>query len=396
MRDFDIIATEGAADVVLLRSSRQDVATLIRALAARPEVEYAEPNYIYRTTDTPQPQSVPNDPNFDVLYGLNNAGQPIRGTAGVNDADIDAPDAWNYTTGSASVVVGSIDTGVEFDHPDLAANIWTAPTAFTVTVGGVQVTCPEGTHGYNAILNSCGGTDDNSHGSHTSGTMGAVGNNGTGVVGVNWHVKILPCKFLSAGGNGSTIDALQCAEFIRRTRAFFGKAGGQADVVATNNSWGGGGPSISLSNEIREQGEAGILFVASAGNNGRNTDVTPQYPADYPMQNIISVAATDNKDMLASFSNFGVITVDLGAPGVNVFSTTLDASYGYKSGTSMAAPHVTGAVALLKAACPNLTHMQLKNTIMNNVDVIPSLSGKTVTGGRLNIAKAIQSCVPSI
>jgi subtilisin family serine protease len=292
--------------------------------------------------------------------------------------------------------VASIDTGVDFNHPDLAQNIWHAPTAFTVTVGGVPVTCPQGTSGYNAITNSCGGQDDNNHGTHTSGTMGAAGNNGVGVVGVNWITQIMGCKFLGASGSGSTADAVQCAEWIRKTRAFFGGAGGAADVIATNNSWGGGGRSFTMGYEIRSHGEAGILFVASAGNNGRNTDFFPQFPQGYLVRNIISVAATDNRDQLAGFSNFGAFSVDLGAPGVDVLSTIRNNSYASLSGTSMAAPHVAGAVLLLKAACPSLGHLELKQTILDNVDPIPSLAGKTATGGRLNINKAIQSCaVPS-
>ena len=181
--------------------------------------------------------------------------------------------------------------------------------------------------------------------------------------------------------------------FIRKTRAFFGGAGGQADVVATNNSWGGGPRSFALSYEIRSQGEAGILFVAAAGNGALNTDIDPRYPSSFRMGNIISVAATDSTDQLAYFSNYGPNSVDLGAPGLYIYSTLPNNRYGFMSGTSMAAPHVTGAVALVKAACPHLTHLQLKDAILRNVDAVSALNGKTVTGGRLNVAKAIQSCV---
>lgn len=391
LRDNDIVYTEGVRDAVLLRSSRKDVAALVRDFSARPEVDYAEPNYIVRA-HVVTALTIPNDPSFGSLWGLHNTGQTIQGVPGTPDADIDAPEAWAYTTGSKSIVVASIDTGVDFTHPDLAGNAWVAPTDFTVTVGGVSVTCPAGTNGYDAILNACGGADDNNHGSHTSGTMGAVGNNETGVVGVNWNVSIMRCKFLAASGSGTTADATQCAEFVRKVRAFFGGAGGAADVIATNNSWGGGSKSITLGNEIRSHGEAGILFVASAGNDGVNTDTNPQYPAGYPVQNVISVAATSNTDQLAGFSNFGANSVELGAPGVNVLSTTRNNTYSFFSGTSMAAPHVTGSIALLKSACPSLNYLQLKRTILDNVDLIPALAGKTITGGRLNIFKAIQAC----
>jgi subtilisin family serine protease len=394
LRDNAIIYTEGVGAAFLLRSSQRDVAALMKDLNARPEVEYAEPNYILRSDVAAQ--NVPNDPSFGSLWGMNNTGQTILGVPGTSDADIDAVEAWNFSTGSKSIVVASIDTGVDFTHPDLAANAWSAPTQFTVTIGGVSITCPAGTNGYDAILNACGGADDNNHGSHTSGTMGAAGNNEIGVAGVNWNVSIMRCKFLNSSGNGTTADATQCAEFVRKTRAFFGGSGGAADVIATNNSWGGGGKSLTLGTEIRNHAEAGILFIASAGNSAVNTDIQPQFPAGYPVQNVISVAATDNRDQLASFSNYGPNSVELGAPGVNVLSTTRNNTYSFFSGTSMAAPHVTGSVALLKSACPQLNYLDLKNTLLANVDPIPALNGKTVTGGRLNIGKAVQSCAPGL
>lgn len=394
LRENGIDFTEGVGDALLLRSARRGVAALLRDFAARPEVEWVEPNYVVRA-DTlaaePVP-ALPNDEYFPLLYGLNNTGQTIEGQAGVPDADIDAAEAWRYGVGSKAIVVASMDSGVDFSHPDLVDNAWRAPAEFTVTIGNRTVTCPAGSFGYDAVRNRCGGEDDNDHGTQTTGIMGASGNNGIGVTGVNWNLSIMRCKFLKADSVGTMADAAQCLEFIRRTREYFGGKGGGADVIASNNSWGGGLPSRALADEIRRHGDAGILFVASAGNNGRNTDVVPQFPASFAMENVISVAATDNRDQLADFSNFGTASVDLGAPGVNVLSTIRNGQYDYYNGTSQAAPHVTGALALVKSVCPALSYLDLKNTILSTVEPIASLQGKTATGGRLNLANAVRSC----
>jgi subtilisin family serine protease len=372
---------EGAtrSDVVgagahLLRVPKGPVAARIAGLKRHREVRYAEPNYLLHADLTP------NDPQFGQLWGLKNTGQVVNGTAGTPGADIKAEPAWSVTTGSASVVVGIVDTGIDYTHPDLAANVWSNPGG----IGG----CPAATHGYNAITRTCDPRDDNNHGSHVSGTIGAVGNNGIGVAGVNWTVRLMGLKFLDASGSGFTADAITAIDFAVQAKI----AG--VNVRALNNSWGGGGFSQALLDEINKAGANGILFVAAAGNNASNNDTTPHYPSSYGAANEIAVAATDQGDGLASFSNFGARSVDLGAPGTNVLSTIIGSQYAYFNGTSMATPHVTGAAALILSAPGQggLSVAQLKSAIMNNVDPLPSLSGITVTGGRLNVCKAIPGC----
>lgn len=367
-----------------IRSRSQDASSLVSFLSALPGVVYAEPNYIVRTTLTP------NDTRFGELWGLNNTGQVVGGTAGIPGADISAVSAWDVSTGSSSVVVGVIDTGVDFNHPDLAANIWSAPTAFTVTIGGQTITCPQGSHGFNAINNTCNPLDDNNHGTHVSGTIGAVGNNAQGVVGVNWVTRIMGLKFLSAAGSGTTVDAIDCIEFAIQAKQAFAGSGG-ANVRILSNSWGGGGFSQALLDQINKANTNDMLFVAAAGNNNSNNDVTPHFPSSYNAPNVVAVASTTNRDARSSFSNFGATSVDLGAPGSSILSTVRNGGFSSFSGTSMATPHVSGAAALVLSECA-LNTADLRSNILNNVDPISALSGITVTGGRLNVDKAIRNC----
>lgn len=368
------------------RARRLGTRALIARLRANPDVEFVEPNYIIRI------DAVPNDPSFANLWGLFNSGQNIGG-AGIAGADIDAPLAWDISTGSRDKVVGVIDTGIDYTHPDLAANIWSAPTAFSVTVGGLVINCAAGTHGFNAINNTCNPMDDHSHGTHVSGTIGGVGNNGTGVVGVNWVASIMGLKFLGSSGSGSTSDAVKAIDFAIQTKTFFGSTGGAADVRVLSNSWGGGGFSQSLLDAINRANTANMLFVAAAGNDALNNDVYPNYPSNYSAPNVLAVAATTNRDQRSSFSNYGAVTVDLGAPGSSILSTTPNNTYSYFNGTSMATPHVSGAAALLLSAC-TLTTAELKSALMTGVDLVPAMSGITVTGGRLNVNNAIRVCPP--
>jgi serine protease len=385
--DADRDEQVGSDDRVrLIHSRRFDAATLVAYFRGAPDVEYAEPNDILYAIST-----TPNDTHFGQLYGLLNLGQVIQGQTGIVDADIDADDAWDVSTGSTANVVGVVDTGVNYNHPDLAANIWSAPAQFTVTIGGTNTTCAAGTKGFRSIngVKSCDPNDDHSHGSHVSGTIGAVGNNGLGVAGVNWTARIMGLKFLNSAGSGTTADAVNVIEFAIQTKAIFGAL---ANVRILSNSWGGGGFNQTLYNEIVKANQNAMLFVAAAGNNGTNNDASPFYPAGYNVDNVVTVAATDNRDAKAGFSNYGLTSVDLGAPGVNVLSTVLGTSYSYFSGTSMATPHVSGAAALVLSEC-NLDTAALKANLLGSVDPIASMSGITVTGGRLNVNNALTACM---
>ncbi|MCW2276516.1 Ca2+-binding RTX toxin-like protein/subtilisin family serine protease [Rhodoblastus acidophilus] len=341
----------------------------IAKLQASGLVAYAVPNYTRYLTDT-SAQANPNDPQFNQCYGLNNTGQ----TGGTADADIDAVEAWNIGTGSKSVRVGVIDTGADLTHADLVGNIWTNPGE--IAGNGVDDDgngYVDDIHGYDFINGDSDPTDDYGHGTHVSGTIGASGNNGVGVAGVNWNVSLVELKIFNSGGTTNDFAIIQALDYARTT-----------GIQITNNSWGGGGYSQAMYDAIA----AGGLFVAAAGNYGSNNDASPFYPANYDLPNIISVAATDDNDQLASFSNYGATTVDLAAPGADIYSTLMGGGYGLMSGTSMATPHVTGAAAFLAALNPSLTAAQIKTLLLNNVDLKANLSGKMVTGGRLNLYNA--------
>jgi subtilisin family serine protease len=334
--------------------------------------------------------TTPNDPRFvsGDLWGLHNTGQ----AGGTADADIDAPEAWDISTGSSAVVVAVIDTGTQIDHPDLKDNIWTNPGETPGdgidNDGNGFVDDVNGWDFYSNDASVYDGPDDD-HGTHCAGTIAGRGNNGTGVVGVSWNTKIMPLKFLGPGG-GSTSDAIAAVNYatMMKTRG--------VNIPITSNSWGGGAASAALKSAIEAGGSAGILFVAAAGNSGSNNDSKPAFPASYDSVCIVSVAATDRKDGIASFSNFGLTSVDLGAPGVSIVSTVPVSTYAPYNGTSMAAPHVSGVAALAISIDPTLTVSQLKEALLASVDKIPSLAGKTVTGGRLNARKTLEFVEPSL
>jgi subtilisin family serine protease len=349
----------------------------IRNYRANPNVLYAEPNYIVHAL------GIPNDPMFPQMWNLHNTGQD-GGTVG---ADIHATQAWGLSTGSSSVVVAVIDTGIDYNHQDLAANVWSNPSAFSGTLNGIGINCAAGTHGFNTITNTCDPLDDNAHGSHVSGTIGATGNNGVGVVGVNWAVQIMACKFLDANGGGNLSDAITCLDFVKAMKDR------GVNVIATNNSWGGGAFSQALADAIQAQQQDGILFIAAAGNDFVDNDIAPFYPADYFFPNLVAVAATSRFDELAAFSDLGRHSVSLGAPGQEILSTTPNNTYSVFSGTSMAAPHVTGVAALLASQNPSRDWRSIKNLILASGDTIPALA-QTITGKRLDAFGAM-SCTNS-
>ncbi|MBV8818519.1 MAG: S8 family serine peptidase, partial [Acidobacteriaceae bacterium] len=370
--DFRPLST--SLGVYVIHSKTSSVAALLSMLKGFPGVAFVEPDYIVK------PVSTPNDPYFSQQWDMYNTGAP--------GADIGATAAWSLSTGSTANVIGVVDTGIDYNHPDLAPNVWSAPAPFTVSLSWGQLTCPAGSHGYNAITRSCDPRDDNQHGTHVSGTIGAVGNNGQGVAGVNWTASIMGLKFMDASGSGAVSDAIDAIEFALQAKTTFGAA---ANVRVLSNSWGGSDYSQALVNEINKAGGADVLFVVAAGNSSGNNDVTPTYPASYNTANMIAVAATSNNDTLASFSNYGPSTVHLGAPGVSILSTLPNNSYGFLSGTSMATPHVAGAALLVLSQC-GLSTASLKNTLLSTVDHIPSLQGVTTSGGRLNVNNALRSC----
>jgi subtilisin family serine protease len=381
--EADEVEAVGRRGLRRVHSRRYDAAELLQLLQQDPDVEYAEPNYIVTADVTP------NDPQFGNLWGLLNTGQNIGGQAGHAGDDIGAPAAWNISTGSRSIVVGIVDTGIEYTHPDLSANVWSAPSQFTVTIAGQSITCAAGTHGFNAITRTCDPMDDNNHGTHVSGTIGGVGNNGVGVTGINWTTSLMGLKFLDANGSGATSDAINAIEFAIQAKAALGAG---ANVRVLSNSWGGGGYSQALLDEINAANNSNMLFVAAAGNTHSDNDATPNYPSNYTAPNVVAVAATDNNDQLASFSSYGRTTVDLAAPGVNILSTIRNGSYSYFNGTSMATPHVSGAAALVLAACAGLDTAALKANLLANVDAVAGLSTVTATGGRLDVGRAVTSC----
>lgn len=374
---------KGLDKLFVASTDQQKTPQLLQDLKKDPDVEYAEPNFILHTSQ------LPNDPLFVNLWGLNNTGQ----TGGTNDADIDAPEAWN--TPSANIVtVGVIDTGIDYNHEDLSANMWknSAEAAGQPGVDDDGNGYIDDVYGYDFVNNDPDPMDDNGHGTHVAGTIAAVGENGVGVAGVNYHGKVAALKFLSATGSGTTTDAVRALQYAT-----------QMGFKITSNSWGGGGYSQTLYDAISAANNAGALFVAAAGNSTNNNDAAPFYPASYTLPNIISVAATDKYDNLASFSNYGATSVDLGAPGVSIFSTvpkgtcsSCDPS-GYRtlSGTSMATPHVSGAAAYLWGVYPNLSGLQIKDKLLISGDPKTALSGKTVSGKRLNLNNAMPAAAPS-
>jgi thermitase len=376
--------------------SAEQVAALYRAL---PEVVYAEPNVKIKldpnededdTADVARDPSdddppvvkapAPNDPLFAEQWSLQNTGQ----RSGKTGADICATRAWAKTTGSNKVVVAVIDTGVDYRHTDLAGNIWTRPATLAPYTDAELGTFDD-LHGFDAADMDGDPMDDNGHGTHCAGIIGAEGDNREGVSGVNWHVQIMPLKFLRANGSGTLKDAIECINYVIARK----RDGVNVRIISA--SWGSTMRSRALEDAIRSAGEEGILFIAAAGNASTNNDRFPHFPSSYEQPNVVSVAALDRNDKLARFSNYGARSVHIAAPGAEILSTWLGNEYEEHSGTSMATPEVAGVAALVLAANPNMTMKELRARLLESTDKLPALEGKVATGGRLNAARAVRA-----
>lgn len=403
---LQVVKGLGRVGEILVRTTGGQSTDSISWLTDNSLVDFFEPNAVVSATVTP------NDPHYTNLWGLHNTGQTHNPGehGGTSDADIDAPEAWDITTGDADVIVALLDTGVDYGHPDLGPNIWTN----TLEVEGTPGVDDDGNgmiddvHGWDFYNGDNDPMDDNYHGTHVAGTIAAAGNNNVGVIGVSWTAAIMPIKIWGGDGRGSLAETVAGVNYVSMMRREHG-----IDVRAINFS-GGNYPfkesyeeTSSFRLAIEEAGNEGILFVAAACNNGVDNDIAPAYPGSYTLDNIIAVAATNHDDVLARFSSFGLVSIDLAAPGVDVLSTfpTYETAamqarghstnYQRLSGTSMATAHVTGTAALLWALKPNATYVQVSNAIRDNVDAISGLHGKLASGGRLNAHAALQSFQPS-
>jgi subtilisin family serine protease len=354
-----------------------DASAIVDQYLRLPEVEYAEPNYEIKLERFDLTESIrPSDPQFDDQWALANSGQK----GGKEGADIKATVAWAKTTGSDKVVVAVLDTGVDYSHEDLASNMWTRPDSVDPYQDD-QLGTIDDVNGFNAIDNGADPMDDNGHGTHCAGIIGAEGGNDVGIAGVNWKVQIMPLKFMNSGGFGSTKDAIEAINYVIDRK----KHGVNVRIISA--SWGSTQKSRALGDVIRKAYENDILFVAAAGNASTDNDRSPHYPSSY--DNVLSVAALDRHDQLASFSNYGVKSVAIAAPGAEILSTWLDNQYEEKSGTSMATPVVAGVAALVLAEHPRMSVEDLKKKLLASTDPIVALKGKITTGGRIDAAKAL-------
>ena len=386
----EIESVEGLASIDDLDDA--DAESVAAEYASLPEVEYAEPNYRIKLSpvgesysfgfsgrsDSPLPPGGPNDPLLGEQWGLLNTGQ--RG--GRNEADISAFAAWDKTQGSRKVVVAVLDSGVDYTHPDLAGNMWHRPADLDMYFDDELGTIDDA-EGFSAVEYERDPMDENGHGTHCAGIVGAEGDNGEGITGVNWKVEIMPLKFMGRGGFGSTKDAIAAINYVIARK----KDGVNVRVISA--SWGSQQRSKALEDVIRKAGEADILFVAAAGNDGADADRRPHYPSGYKLPNVMSVAALDRHDKLAGFSNYGAKGVHVAAPGKEILSTWLGGKYEEHSGTSMATPFVAGVAGLILSVEPNLSVKELRDRLTNTVDKLDSLKGKVVSGGRVNAARAV-------
>jgi thermitase len=363
-----VVATRFDSDPNLLVIKKDlNIESVYNELYKSDFVEYVEPNYIYHT------DMVPNDPDYAKSWGLKNSKE--------GGVDINIEKAWDITTGSQDVVVAIIDSGVDLNHADLKDNLWVNEKE----LNGKPGVDDDGNgyvddiHGYDFANDKGEPMDDNGHGSHVAGVIAAKGNDGIGIAGINWNVKIMPLKFITAEGGGSAEGAIKAIDYAIKMGA-----------KIMSNSWGGTGQSQALKEAIQRASDHGILFVASAGNNGADNDVVGHYPGNFDIPNIIDVAAIGSDGSLPDFSNFGLNKVHVAAPGVDIYSTYKDGGYETLSGTSMATPHVSGVAALALAARPGLSMLDLRKKILSSVNQQESLKGRISSGGVINALKAVE------
>jgi len=366
--------------VLKLHDGDREIYRVAEDLSQRVDVEYVEANQIFKAL-----AAKPNDPDFSKQYALLNTGA----NGGTRGADIAATEAWSISKGSKDVLVSVIDTGVDYTHKDLKDNYWRNPGEVGLDKSGKDKSVNGIDDDNNGYVDDWGGWDfanndnnpfdDNSHGTHCAGVVGAKGNNAIGISGINWDVSIVGIKFLDAEGSGTTENAVKSIDYSLVIGA---------DI--SSNSWGGGDFSPSLKEALDRAKEVGQLFIAAAGNDGEDNDVVESYPANYDHVNLISVAATDNEDKLAYFSNYGAKKVHIAAPGVEIYSTVPGDKYRSMSGTSMAAPQVAGVAALIKATWPGAKAEVIKNRILKGSVPHQSLLGMTLTQGRLSAYNSIE------
>ncbi|HMD61319.1 MAG TPA: PQQ-binding-like beta-propeller repeat protein [Opitutaceae bacterium] len=366
---------------VLRLAPGDSVMAAVARLRATGRYEYVEPDYIRRTT------AVPKDPRFASQWGLNNTGSNAGG-GGLAGADIHAEAGWDTLSSAGAVIVGILDSGALLSHQDLAANLWTNPSPYTKKSYATQdangnsemISETDDVNGLNTVQMTGPPTDTAGHGTHVSGIVGAVGSNSLGVCGVAWSVQLMELEFIDGTGAGSTTAELPCIEYA---------IAHGAGVLSA--SFGSQSFSQAEMDAIQSAGKAGIIFVCAAGNSAEDNDISPFFPADYPLDNIIAVGASDNRDRPVYFTNYGSGSVDIFAPGENILSTynSSASSYAYLSGTSMATPFVSGVVALLRAKYPGDTYRETINRVLNGADRVPGLAGKAQTGGRLDLAAAL-------
>jgi subtilisin family serine protease len=360
----------------------------VRRASADPRVEYAEPDYFVYANDT-----VPNDPMFTDMWGLSDLGC-LTCTGGRPGASINATKAWDITTGSSDVVAAVIDTGIDLSHPDLAANAWTNPNEIAGNNvdddGNGYIDDVNGWNFYSDEGKVYKGEKEDLHGTHVAGTIGAEGNNGIGVTGVAWSVKLMSLKFLGGEkGRGSTADAVKAIDYAIEMK----KRGVNIRVI--NSSWGGSGYSLSLRDAIAAAGKAGILFVCAAGNDGEDSDESAHYPSGYSteLSNVVSVAAMTSSDRLATFSNYGHTSVSVAAPGQSIMSTLPGGAYGKLSGTSMASPYVAGIAVLLFTREPQLTPAEAKKRIVTTSVPTAWLVSRVEMSGRADADSILTNSV---